>query len=269
MFNPNLFVMPIISLSLLSMIKGAIFLSKTTAIKALAVKHGAYIVGKLGIDGTIAVAATASTVTGTAIAIASIPQNTKVGFNKIIDGVANRSAADFFDGLCKVSSAYSTVTGFLGDFNNYVDSFDTTTETKIEIKNTVKEMRSLLVSEIEKKSVELLKEFEEALKQKQLTKDQYLSEIDNIYRKHTENLLDDYDLILGRGGRIYADICSINKKYCLTDTSIYDHYLVYCIAGWILEHVRNLDCLVGISQRKLAHDITDNILYYLKTIGRG
>lgn len=261
--------MPIISLSLLSMIKGAIFLSKTTAIKTLAVKHGAYIVGKLGIDGTLAAAATASTIAGTAIAIASIPQNTKVGFDKIITGLANRSAANFFDGLYKVSTAYSTTTSFLNDFNSYVDSFNTTSETKIEIKNTVNEMRSLLVSEIEKKSAVLLKEFEDSLKQKKLTKDQYISEIDNIYRKHTENLFDDYNLILGRGGRIYADICSVNKKYCLTDTSIYDHYLVYCIAGWILEHIKNLDCLVGVSQRKLAHDITDNILYYLKTIGRG
>lgn len=257
------------SLSLLAMIKGAVFLSKTAAVKTFVAKYGAYIVGKLGVDGTLAVAVGASTITGAAIAIASIPHNTKVGFDKIITGITNRSAADFFDGLYKVSTVYSTTTDFFKDFNDYVDALNITSEIKIEIKDTVNEMKSLLVSEIEKKSVELLKEFEDSLKQKQLTKDQYLSEIDNVYREHTENLFDDYDLILGRAGRIYADICSINKKYCLTDTSVYDHYLVYCIAGWILEHVKNLDSLVGVSQRKLAHDITDNILYYLKTIGRG
>ena len=97
--------MPIISLSILSMVKGALFLSKSAAVKTMLMKHGAYIVGKLGVDGTLAAAATASVVTGAALSIASIPQNTKDGFNKIISGLENQSAADFFEGLFKISQA--------------------------------------------------------------------------------------------------------------------------------------------------------------------
>ena len=221
--------MPIISLSILSMVKGALFLSKSAAVKTMLMKHGAYIVGKLGVDGTLAAAATASVVTGAALSIASIPQNTKDGFNKIISGLENQSAADFFEGLFKISQAYSTV---------------------------------------EKKSIEMLKEFEDSLSKKRILKETYLSELDKIYHMHTDTIVNDYYLILGRGGRIYADICSLNIKYNLSDGSVYDHYLVYCIAGWILEHVRNIDCLIGVSQKQLAHDITDNILDYLRYTGK-
>jgi len=129
-------------------------------------------------------------------------------------------------------------------------------------------MKSLFVYEIEKKSIEMLKEFEDSLSKKRILKETYLSELDKIYHMHTDTIVNDYYLILGRGGRIYADICSLNIKYNLSDGSVYDHYLVYCIAGWILEHVRNIDCLIGVSQKQLAHDITDNILDYLRYTGK-
>lgn len=236
------------------MVKGAIFLSKSAAVKTFIVKNGALIVGKLGVDGTITAAATTAAITGTAISIASIPKNTKEGFNKMIKGMGNRSAADFFEGLTQVSAAYSSVTGFIDDFNEYVDSLNVTTEVKIEIKKSVEDMSSLLKCEIEKKSIELLREFENSLKDKGLTNTEYISKINAIYKIHTDDMYDDYDVVLGRGGRIYADICELNKTFRLKDGDEYDHYLVYCIAGWILDHVRTLDCLLGVSQKKLAHD---------------
>lgn len=260
--------MAIISLSMLSMIKGAIFLSKSAAVKTMLVKHGALLVGKLGVDGTLAAAATATAVTGAVLTIASIPQNTKEGFNKIINGLENRSAADFFDGLFRISQAYTTVSDFQTDFYSYIDSLDVSQDVKIELKGITDDMKSLLIYEIEKKSVEMLKEFENTLAEKRISKSIYLSELEKIYHKHTDTIINDYYLILGRGGRIYADICSLNKKYGLSDGTVYDHYLVYCIAGWILEHVRGIDCLVGVSQRQLAHDITDNILDYLRLTGK-
>ena len=180
----------------------------------------------------------------------------------------NRSAADFFDGLFRISQAYTTVSDFQTDFYSYIDSLDVSQDVKIELKGITDDMKSLLIYEIEKKSVEMLKEFENTLAEKRISKSIYLSELEKIYHKHTDTIFNDYYLILGRGGRIYADICSLNKKYGLSDGTVYGHYLVYCIAGWILEHVRGIDCLVGVSQRQLAHDITDNILDYLRLTGR-
>lgn len=260
--------MAIISLSILSMVKGAMFLSKSAAVKTMLVKHGAYIVGKLGVDGTLVAAATTTAVTGAVLTIASIPQNIKDGFNKIISGLETRSAADFFDGLFRISQAYSTVSDFQSDFFKYIDSFDVSQDVKVELKSIVDDMQSLLIYEIEKKSIEMLKEFENTLAKKKISKSMYLSELDKIYHTHTDTIINDYYLILGRGGRIYADICSLNMRYDLSDGTVYDHYLVYCIAGWILEHVRGIDCLVGVSQRQLAHDITENILDYLRLTGK-
>lgn len=253
---------------MLSMIKGAIFLSKSAAVKAFIVKNGALIVGKLGVEGTITAAATTAAITGTAIGIASIPKNTKDGFNKMIKGMGNSSAADFFEGLTQVSAGYASVTGFIDDFYEYVDSLHITSEVKIEIKNSVKDMSSLLKCEIEKKSIELLREFENSLRERGLANTEYISKINAIYQAHTDDMYDDYDIVLGRGGRIYADICDLNKKYGLKEDDEYDHFLVYCISGWILDHVRTLNCLLGVSQEKLAHDITENILNYLRAIGK-
>ncbi|WP_289188738.1 hypothetical protein, partial [Xylanibacter rodentium] len=191
--------MPIISLSILSMVKGALFLSKSAAVKTMLMKHGAYIVGKLGVDGTLAAAATASVVTGAALSIASIPQNTKDGFNKIISGLENQSAADFFEGLFKISQAYSTVSEFQSDFFKYVDTFDISPDVKVELKEIAEDMKSLFVYEIEKKSIEMLKEFEDSLSKKRILKETYLSELDKIYHMHTDTIVNDYYLILGRG----------------------------------------------------------------------
>jgi len=165
--------MPIISLSILSMVKGALFLSKSAAVKTMLMKHGAYIVGKLGVDGTLAAAATASVVTGAALSIASIPQNTKDGFNKIISGLENQSAADFFEGLFKISQAYSTVSEFQSDFFKYVDTFDISPDVKVELKEIAEDMKSLFVYEIEKKSIEMLKEFEDSLSKKRILKESF------------------------------------------------------------------------------------------------
>ena len=258
-----------ISLSILSMIRGALFLSKTAAIKTVLIKHGAYFVGKLGVDGTLALAATATAATGTVLTIASIPQNTKDGFNKVISGLENQSAGELFEGLFKISQAYSTVSDFQADFNNYVDSFNVSKEAKFEIKNIVDEMQPLLLYEIEKKAIDMVKEFENLLAKTRISKSTYLSELDKIYHKHTDSIEDNYFLILGRCGRIYADICSLNKELKLSDGTVYDHHLVYCIAGWVLEHIRDKNCLVGVSQRQLAQDITDNILDYLRLTGKG
>ena len=110
--------MPIISLSILSMVKGALFLSKSAAVKTMLMKHGAYIVGKLGVDGTLAAAATASVVTGAALSIASIPQNTKDGFNKIISGLENQSAADFLKDYSKSRRRIQQYLNFNQIFSN-------------------------------------------------------------------------------------------------------------------------------------------------------
>lgn len=73
----------------------------------------------------------------------------------------------------------------------------------------------------------------------------------------------DYIEVLGRGGRIYADISELNQSVEIGEYNVYDHYLVYCIAGWLIDNT-NQPCLKNVSQKKLAKDITDQIFSYLE-----
>ena len=76
-------------------------------------------------------------------------------------------------------------------------------------------------------------------------------------------MTDNYIELLGRGGRIYSDISEFNQSLGIGEFYEYDHYLTYCIAGWFIDNI-TLSCIANVSQDKLAKDITDQILSYLK-----
>lgn len=260
--------MPLLSFSIFSIIKGAIALSKYSAVKVFIVKNGAAIVGKLGIDGAIAAGATVAGVTGVAVSIAAIPESTKKGFAQIVKGIKNHKSSEFFDGIYKISRAYSNAAGFVEDFTEYVEALDIPCEEKISINVTVKEMTQVLIDHIEGKAYEKLSCFESKLIDEGLTEKLYHSKIEEIYRMHTEDIYNDYSIVLGRAGRIYADISSYNREHHLVPDNTYDHYLVYCMSGWLLNNLKHLTCLRDVSQTQLAHDITDNIFCYLRSIGK-
>lgn len=99
-----------------------------------------------------------------------------------------------------------------------------------------------------------------------LFEDVLMNEIQKVYIKHTLDLnsYNSYFEIRGRCGRIYSDLSALNQKYGVS-TSIgeYDHYLAYCIAGWLKDNKTNLSFIRNKSQKELAHDITNQILDYL------
>lgn len=260
--------MPLLSFSALTIVKGAIALSKSAAVKVFVAKNGAAIVGKLGIDGAIAAGATAAGVTGVAVGIAALPEATKKGFSQIIKGIREHKASDFFDGVYKISTTYASASGFADDFSEYVESLDIPREDKISINVTVKEMTQVLVDKIEGKTYKALQQFENKLSSQRITEKTYQATIEKIYKYHTQDIYDDYSIVLGRAGRIYADISNYNREHHLVPENTYDHYLVYCISGWILNNLTKLNCLIGVSQSNLAHDITDNIFNYLRSIGK-
>lgn len=231
-------------------------------------ENGAAIVGKLGVEGAIAAGTTAAGITGVAVGIAALPETTKKGFSQIIKGVREHKASDFFDGVYRISKAYVSVSGFTEDFSEYVESLDIPSEDKIVVNVTVKEMTQVLIDKIEGNAYKILQQFENKLQNQGMTGTSYQIIIDNIYKQHTQNISDDYAIVLGRAGRIYADISKYNIEHKLISENTYDHYLLYCISGWLLNNLTELNCLLGISQSQLAHDITDNIFCYLRSIGK-
>lgn len=260
--------MALISFSIFTIIKGAVALSKCGAVKVFVAKNGAAIIAKLGVDGTIAATAAVAGTVGTAVAIANLPKETTDGFSKIVRGILEKKSALFFGGLYKVSSAYATASGFTEDFQGYVNSLDISADSKLTITLTVRETAQVIADKIEGRINKPVKGFEEKLLQRGLNESDYQKRIDSIYHQHTDGMMDDYSIVLGRAGRIYSDITNYNIQSNLVAATSYDHFLVFCIAGWILSNKTSLDCLIGISQDKLAHDITENIFYYLRSIGK-
>ena len=252
-----------ITTSLIIAFKGALFLSKSAAAKAAIMKYGSYILATKGIAATVATGMTVATAAGSFVVIKSIPENSIKGFSQIINGMSKGSIADFMDGVYKLSKVYSTTNSLISDFNDFVDSGNCAPEVKISLKKSIKGIEGILKNEIEHKTYQLLKDVENHLANYGYTGESYSERINTIYYKHTYDLTDNYIELLGRGGRIYSDISEFNQSLGIGEFYEYDHYLTYCIAGWFIDNI-TLSCIANVSQDKLAKDITDQILSYLK-----
>lgn len=183
-----------------------------------------------------------------------------------MNGIINESFYDFTAGLAKLTSAYSTSTSMLSDLYDFIDFQEWDETSKVSVKKTVDDMKSLIKAEIEKKTYQLLREFEDFLRSRQFSVDEYQYQINHIYSSNVFDIDNDIDLLLGACGRIYSEISSLNQSIGCGDKDIYDHYLAYCIAGWIIDNVR-FSCILGKTQKQLAGEITDQIFEYLRNTG--
>ena len=245
------------------MVKGAIFLSKSAAVKAAIVKYGTYILATKTMAETISAGMTIATAAGYFVVIKDIPTNSVKGFTQIINGMSEGSVADFMDGLYLLSKVYSSTNSLLSDFNAFIDSGDCVPEVKLSLKKSIKGVEGILKNEIEHNGYQLLKDVENHLKGYGYTGERYSRRINTIYYEHTYDMPNDYIEVLGRGGRIYSDLSELNQSLGIGEYNVYDHYLAYCIAGWLIDNT-NLPCLKNVSQKKLAKDITDQIFSYLE-----
>lgn len=243
-------------------IKGAIFLSKSIAVKGTLVKFGAYMLTTKGVAATASAGLAVATAAGYFVAIKSIPENSIKGFTQIVNGLSKGSTAEFMDGLYKLSKVYRTSGSLISDFYEFVDASECDINVKISLKKSMKGLKSLVMDTIENKSYALLEEIEDYLESNGMSTEEYSEQIEAIYDRHTYDLYDNYKELLGRGGRIYSDIRLLNNSLSIGVYEEYDHYLVYCIAGWMIDNL-NLECLMYKSQRELAKDITDQIFEYL------
>lgn len=257
-----------VTLSVMGIIKGAVFLAKSTAFKTFLAKCGATIVSKLGVDGTIYAGVTIAAVTGTALTVKDLPQKVIDGFDDLIIGVSECKSAEFYRGLTKLSSSYVTASGLIDDFNEYLKTTNFTIDYKSSLSNSVKEVECLIKAEIENKTYLILKEFDEFLRRKGETRQTYEKQIIEIYHSNLNLIWDSIDYLLGACGRIYSEISSINEELMIKSANTYDHYLVYCIAGYIIDNFK-FSCVQGFSQKELANAITNQILDYLHNTGRG
>ena len=258
--------------SAILMCKGALFLAKSAAVKTALAKYGAYMVTTYGIGATVATAATVSTAAGVFVVAKSIPQNASDGFILIVRSFKDGSPTDFCEGLYKAAKAYTKAATFMDDFDSFVDGFQGEPEIKVSLKRTMNDLESMVKNQIEGETFSLMRDVENLLRSRGISVNDFQNEIQKVYMKHTLdlNLSNSYFEILGRCGRIYSDLSALNQKYGVsTNIGEYDHYLAYCIAGWMKDNKTNLSSIRNKSQKELAHDITNQILDYLHAYSLG
>lgn len=251
--------------SIYTIAKGAIFLANSAVFKGFIVKSGMYIAHHYSLATIAKAAVTASAITGTVLVIDSTVNRAKEGFCKMIDGMFARSYSQFIDGIYQLVQSGMSASSIVSGFYECVDNLNCDNEIKTFLKQNMDDLKGFVYDQIGQNSISLLKEAEELLRQNSGSNDLYKEQVNAIYHEHTDNITDDYTLLLGRAGRIYSDMCNLNILSGLRkeDSDEYDHFLVYCIAGWFKDHL-TLDCLWDKSQKEIADDITNYILDYLQ-----
>ena len=152
----------------------------------------------------------------------------------------------------------------LSDFDSFIDQTESNYSVRTAYKEGIKEFKSYIQAEIEDNCVILLSEVENFLKCKNTTLQEYDNEITSIYHSYMDGCsYESYSYILGQAGKVYDKIVRYNLYLGLwPDYYRYDHYLAYCIAGWIKDNLWN-NTADNKTQKEVAADITNNIFRYI------
>ena len=267
-------------------IKGAIIIAKSHIAPAVVSKIAAYAATHT-ITTTLTTAGTIAGAVGVVATVAAIPQNAVSGFKKLVDGIEEGNVASIAEGLNNLRKVYSSVDDLFDDFSNFVDNSSNDIDSKRIIKEAGDELRNVLKDELYSKSIDILKEACPNKKRKQIiddifkettvvcndislklfknkvSLDEYYSYIQLIYRNNFDLPHESYQEYLNTAGVVYNKICVYNSALGIKDNYFeFDHYLIYCIAGWILNNT-SFKSLSRIGQTRLANDITNNILQFL------
>lgn len=257
-----------ITVSILTLAKGALFLAKSSGFKIFVAKSLPTMIGKLGLAGTIKVGVTAAAITGVGVTIYKFPEKIRDGFNLIINGMAEGKSSDFFYGILQLSSSYNTAHDLISDLNEYVELIDLSNDIKVSMHKTISDCEGLIKSEIEHNAYEVFHEIEELLNAKGETEISYKGKVQDIYCRYLKQEPFNLDILLGQCGCIYSEISQLNEELGIKPINTYDHYLVFCISGYILNNCK-YQCVGNLNQEELANAITNQILDYLHATNQG
>lgn len=256
------------TLSVFTFLKGGLFLAKSSGFKIFIAKALSPLIGKIGVAETIKAGVTVAAITGVGLTIYKFPKKVREGFNLLIKGMAEGKSSDFFYGLLQLSGSFNTANELIEGFKEYVDVLDFSYDAKVSIKKSIEECKSLITAEIEHQVYLVCQDVEKILINHGETVQTYEEKINRIYENQLDTQFNSLKNLLGICGCIYEEISLFNEKLGIKPINEYDHYLVYCIAGYVKEHFE-LDCIKTYSQQQLADAITNQIFDYLHASGRG
>lgn len=244
--------------------KGIAFWIKAHAAHAAIAKAGAHLLAAKGLAATAATATTIATGTGIVLVARSKIMKSSEAFCILRDGLTENNSSKILDAVFKLHDVYSSVSDLKDDFSTFINGFGYDDTIKDCLKEGVNQLTSFLQAELENKTVNLVAEIEEYLKSRNSSLEKYEKNIMCLYQTNfNKNVCTTYREVLNQAGMLYDSI----RKYNMTlgvgpEYNQYDHYLVYCIAGWIKENI-HISEVKSKSQKVIAQNITDDILKFL------
>lgn len=256
--------MAFFSISAGLLIKGVMAIINSGKVAAIATKiYGAAHAVTAG--QVIAAATTTAATVGVGVAIKDSYTNSTEGFSKMHQGLKEGSISTFLEGIDKLRKSFNSANLIIDNFDVYIDQNEPNPEYRRILKDGVKEFRGYIEDEITGQTINMIREVENHLKKYQLTYKEYTSQVDQIYDKYLKGLQNNsQEYILAQAGKVYDEITILNHKVGLKNNyEEYDHFLAYCIAGYIIKQSGH--ALLFKSQDKLASDITNNIFSYIRS----
>lgn len=251
------------SLSLILIAKGALVLWKAHGAHLALMKGGAYLYSTYGLGTTVAAAKTVAVCAGCYAVANSTVCNSAEGFKLLKDGILENSPSKALNGFWKLRKAYTSMTDLTKDFSSFLNESNIDSDLADYLIDGANEIASYLKDKKEEQAVELIALFEDIFKEKNSPMTNYDRHIAYLYSMSFGESSLSYNELLGCAGECYDSIRKYNASlekgpsYCQ-----FDHFLVFCIAGWMKDHISNT-IIKSKSQKAIAEDITGNIFKYL------
>lgn len=251
----------LVSISLIT--KGVLFLWKAHGTHLALMKGGAYLYSTYGLGTTIAGAKTVAICAGCVGVASTTVGNSVEGFELLRDGIIENNPSKTLKGFWNFKKAYTSIASLINGFSFFLDNSNVEPDLTDYLINGANEIASYLKDKTEEQAIELIAVMEDILKERVSSKTDYDKHINYLYAMSFCDTSLCYKELLGCAGKCYDSIRRYNTSLKIgPDYNLFDHFLIYCIAGWMKEHVSNTT-VKTISQKEIARDITDNILIYL------
>lgn len=92
----------------------------------------------------------------------------------------------------------------------------------------------------------------------------YTSLVEKIKNNYFRFICPSYIYLLDQSGKYYDEMIHLNVKFKKWNScNDFDHVMIYMLAGW-LQNYRQYACIENVSQERLASDITNYILNYIR-----
>lgn len=255
------------------LVKGGIAIAKSAALKAALAKGVAWIAGKSIADGVVIAGGAVATI-GAGSLVVDKCNSIEKAVVQMDKGIADGDPVTFGIGGLNALRAVFSIEDCIFDIqdiapyycgSDIIDQLDQSKITENVKVRAIQFAKSKIADEI---GDYIIRQRSQKMTPQKVGDDPAYREKVQMFYEFGFPHKDGYEEIIDSAGIIYNNIVQLNYKLGLwKDINEYDHFLVYCMAGWIKENLDNAN-VRRTSQEEIAEDITNRIFAYLRNTGK-